>query len=106
MSKKAATATKKPAAKKSTKKPVVEIGIDTVPDTTKPAKQPKAEKPAKQPSRKELVWRAWTKAEDKSPKQAEAILAKAKVEGIQLNTVRGWLSAWGKGSNLPACAKK
>ena len=102
MSKKAATATKKPAAKKSPKKEVVTIGIDTVPDT-KPAK---VEKPTKQPSNKERVYRQWEKAEDKSPKQAEALMAKAKVEGIQLHTVRGWLSAWNNGKNLPGCAKK
>lgn len=95
MSKKAATATKKPAVKKSTNKPVVEIGIDTVPA-----------KPAKQPSNKERVYRQWEKADDKSPKQAETLMAKAKVEGIQLNTVRGWLSAWNNGKNLPGCAKK
>jgi hypothetical protein len=97
MSKKAATATQKPAAKKSTKKQVATIGISGSPDVTKPAKQP---------SNKERVYRQWEKADDKSPKQAEALMAKAKVEGIQLNTVRGWLSAWNNGKNLPGCAKE
>lgn len=91
MSKKATT----PAKASSKSKP-------EQPAKDKPAKA----KPERTPSNKERVYRQWEKASEKSPKEAEALMAKAKVTEVKLTTVRGWISSWNNGANLPGCAKE
>lgn len=63
-------------------------------------------KPGLIPSNKERVYRQWEKSSEKSPQEAEALMAKAKVTEVKLTTVRGWISSWNNGANLPGCAKR
>jgi hypothetical protein len=90
----------KAAAGVKGKKAVATIGISG----TGKSKASKPE-PAKQPSNKERVYKLYLKSTEKSPKEAEDLMAKAKVD-VKLNTVRGWISAWNNGKNLPGCAKE
>ena len=54
------------------------------------------------PSNKEIVYKAWIA----SKKKADPADLYKKVEGnVKDTTVRSWVSAWGRGENLPACAK-
>jgi len=80
------------------------------PAAAKPAKVAKKDKVAKSdtvrgPSNKEQVYKAWLKNKDKSAKNAEEY-ANAVNQAVKVSTIRGWISAWGRGDNLPSCATK
>jgi hypothetical protein len=64
---------------------------------TKPARE------AGTPSNKEVVYKAWKKSKEKA--DPEKLVGEVN-EAVKLTTVRGWLSAWKRGENLPACAGK
>jgi hypothetical protein len=68
-------------------------------------KSPKPSKDAGEPSNKEVVYRAWHANKDRSSEQAPTYFKLVK-EAVKLTTIRGWISAWLKGQNLPACATK
>lgn len=71
-----------------------------------PAKKPKKDKGADEksgPSNKEVVYKAWKKAGDKADAEKLAGLV---ADAIKLTTVKSWISSWGRGQNLPACAKE
>lgn len=55
------------------------------------------------PSNKEMVYGVWISNPDLTVEEALAIVRKGQVKDL---TIRGWLSAWKRGQNLPACAKK
>lgn len=68
---------------------------------------PKAERKSKPdkdsgPSNKEIVYKAWKKSKEKADAEK---LHEPVAAGVKLTTVRGWVSAWRRGTNLPACAK-
>lgn len=71
-------------------------------------KTPKARQPrASGPSNKEQVWKLYEKVsnKDKAGEKAEDWYKEIN-KGVKLNTIRGWISAWNRGQNLPGCAKK
>jgi len=88
------------AAVKARKEGAVAKNGKTKPGKAKPGKTA----PERGPSAKERVYREWAKAKDKSPQRAEDY--QKKVGGsVKLTTIKSWVGAWGRGQNLPACAK-
>lgn len=69
----------------------------------KPAvkKEAPVKKEAGEVSNKEQVHTAWKKGEKDVAKLHELIK-----ERVQKSTITSWVKQWGKGQNLPACAKK
>ncbi len=66
-------------------------------------KAPKPKKESGGPSNKETVYKKWIASnKDLKPEDAVTLVKSA----VQLTTIRGWLGEWGRGKNLPACAKK
>lgn len=55
------------------------------------------------PSNKEIIYKAWSKSKDKTTAKVPDYI-KLVNNNVQENTVRGWISAWGRGKNLPSCA--
>lgn len=45
------------------------------------------------------VYKLWSKSPDKTKKIAESLAQK---EGVQLTTVKGWISSWSHGNNIPS----
>lgn len=74
----------------------------------KPVKERKPRQPrAEGPSNKEKVWRLYEKLANKEKAAEKASDFHEKIgKGVELNTVRAWISAWNHGKNLPGCAKK
>lgn len=53
------------------------------------------------PSNKEVVYKAWRKGETST-----TVLFALVKEGVKESTIKVWITAWGKGKNLPACAAR
>jgi hypothetical protein len=87
----------KAKGKKAAKVEVKEKGSKPAKAKKKTAKEPGV------PSNKEIVYKAWKESKQK----LETAELSKKVKGaVKDNTIRGWLSAWKKKTNLPACANK
>jgi hypothetical protein len=71
------------------------------PVTEAKEEKPAAKKEAGEVSNKEQVHTAWKKGEKDVAKLHELIK-----ERVQKSTITSWVKQWGKGQNLPACAKK
>lgn len=100
---------KKPVKKKATKKSSKKAAANSEKKTTKkkasakPAKKKSAGKTDFSKSNKARVWKLWKNGKGiKDPEK----LHKRVNEAVKVNTIRGWLSSWQKGSNLPAVAKQ
>lgn len=55
----------------------------------------------RRPSNKEVVYKAWRKGETST-----TVLFALVKEGVKESTIKVWITAWGKGKNLPACAAR
>lgn len=86
---------------------IVKLGL-TYPGAPKAEKKARASGPrgargSLDTCAKAVVYRAWAGAKGKATIEALIKESDGKVKG---GTVRGWVSAWGRGQNLPAIAKK
>ncbi len=64
----------------------------------------KPEPEAGELSNKARVFKLWQKSKDKTVAAAEGYF-KAIGETVKLSTIKGWISAWNRGQNLPGIAK-
>ncbi len=95
---------------KGTKKDPAEKKTDggKKPATSKTPKEKKPRQPrAGGPSNKEQVWKMYEKVsnKDKAGEKADEWFEKVNKQ-VKVTTIRGWISAWNRGQNLPGCAKK
>lgn len=96
---KKAPAKKKAAAKKKAKD---EDDEEEVPK--KKGKKPAAKKRSGGgPRPKELIFEKWIKDPSKTKKSVTKLAEQ--YDSVQENTIRSWISAWGRNDNLPAIAK-
>ena len=66
-------------------------------------RQRRIEREARGPSKKERIYKEWSKHKGKIKPEKLKKLVNGEIE---LSTVRKWMKAWSKGQALPACAKK
>lgn len=95
--------TKKPAVKKDAKKPAAKTTEKKAAAKKPVVKKAAASKEPKGPSNKLLVFQAWKHGKGETD---VAKLVKHVKGGVTEGTVRGWISGWGKGKNLPGGIKK